>query len=60
MDLIAWREDFSIGLDEVDHEHRELIAMINRLHAEIARSRRTSSRSVSKPVTTISRPTPTR
>jgi hemerythrin-like metal-binding protein len=28
---IAWREEFSVGLPDVDHEHRELIAMINEL-----------------------------
>ncbi len=32
MSLIAWREEFTIGLPDVDHEHRELIAMINALH----------------------------
>jgi hemerythrin-like metal-binding protein len=34
--LIEWRDEFSVGLPEVDHEHRELIAMINRLHLESA------------------------
>jgi hemerythrin len=29
--LIAWRDDFTIGLPDVDHEHRELITMINAL-----------------------------
>lgn len=33
--LIEWREDFRIGLPEVDQEHRELIDSINRLHREI-------------------------
>ncbi len=36
MALIEWREDFSIGVPEVDHEHRELIEMINAAHAELA------------------------
>lgn len=35
MSLIEWREEFAIGLPEVDHEHRELIAAINRLHGEL-------------------------
>jgi hemerythrin len=35
MSVIEWREEFSVGLPEVDHEHRELIAAINRLHGEI-------------------------
>lgn len=33
--LIEWREQFAIGLPEVDHEHRELIAAINALHARL-------------------------
>lgn len=35
MSVIEWREEYSIGLPEVDHEHRELIDAINRLHGEI-------------------------
>lgn len=34
--LIEWRDDFSVGLPEVDHEHREMIAMINTLQLESA------------------------
>lgn len=33
--LIEWREQFAIGLPEVDHEHRDLIATINTLHARL-------------------------
>ncbi len=32
MTLLQWRDSFEIGIAEVDHEHRELIALINRLH----------------------------
>ncbi len=32
MALIEWRQQFELGLPGVDHEHRELIAMINGLH----------------------------
>lgn len=35
MSLIQWRDDYSLGVPEVDHEHRELIDGINRLHADI-------------------------
>ncbi|HLG52500.1 MAG TPA: hemerythrin family protein [Steroidobacteraceae bacterium] len=35
MNLIAWRDEFAIGLPDVDHEHRELIAMINALHESL-------------------------
>lgn len=30
---IAWRDEYSVGLPDVDHEHRVLIAMINELAA---------------------------
>ena len=31
MSLINWRDEFSIGIDAIDHEHREMIALINDL-----------------------------
>jgi hemerythrin len=31
MSLIAWRDEFSLGIDAVDHEHREMIDLINEL-----------------------------
>lgn len=34
--LIEWRKEFETGVAEVDHEHRELVDLINSLHAEIA------------------------
>jgi hemerythrin len=37
MVLIAWRKDFETGVADVDHEHRELVDLINALHAEIAK-----------------------
>ncbi|MBO6519592.1 MAG: hemerythrin family protein [Rhodospirillales bacterium] len=36
MALIEWRDEFRIGIDAVDHEHRELIALINRAHDSIS------------------------
>lgn len=35
MTLIEWRKEFETGLTEVDHEHQELIELINELHAQI-------------------------
>lgn len=32
MSLIEWKDEFSVGVAEVDHEHRELIGLINSLH----------------------------
>jgi hemerythrin-like metal-binding protein len=33
MSLINWRDEFRIGIDAIDHEHREMIALINDLDA---------------------------
>ena len=35
MSLINWREEFSVGVAEVDHEHQELIESINNLHRSV-------------------------
>lgn len=35
MNLINWREEFSVGVAEVDHEHQELIELINVLHRSV-------------------------
>jgi len=35
MALIDWSSEFETGIAEVDHEHRELVDLINRLHAEL-------------------------
>lgn len=35
MTLLNWREEFKIGVPAVDHEHRELIALINRLYDDM-------------------------
>ena len=32
MALIEWRDEFSLGVPDVDHEHQELIALINELY----------------------------
>ena len=38
MALILWREAFEIGIESVDHEHRELIDLINQLHDRLDNS----------------------
>ncbi len=35
MKYLQWREEFSIGVDSVDFEHRELMDMINMIYAEL-------------------------
>ncbi len=37
MSLMEWRDEFQIGIAEVDHEHREMIELINELHREALR-----------------------
>jgi hemerythrin len=34
MSLLHWEDRYSVGIAAVDHEHRELIELINRLYAE--------------------------
>ena len=38
MILIEWRDDFEIGIEEVDHEHQELIELINESYTEVKKS----------------------
>ena len=33
--LIEWRNEFETGIAEVDHEHRELVDLINTLHEKM-------------------------
>ena len=35
MSLVTWREDFSLGVEAVDVEHREMIELINALDASM-------------------------
>ena len=32
MSLIEWKDEFNLGIEEVDNEHRDLVALINALH----------------------------
>jgi hemerythrin len=32
---IEWKDDYSVGIEAVDHEHREMIDLINKLHREL-------------------------
>jgi hemerythrin-like metal-binding protein len=32
MALIEWKDEFSVGVAEVDYEHQQLIGLINKLH----------------------------
>ena len=36
MKLIEWKPEFSVGNAAVDHEHRQLIDLINEIHAGIS------------------------
>jgi hemerythrin len=35
MSLINWKDEFSVGVPDVDHEHQQLIALINELHEKM-------------------------
>ena len=37
MPLLEWKSDYAVGVDSVDHEHRELIALINELHEALSK-----------------------
>ena len=39
MTLLEWRDDFRIGIAEVDHEHQLLIGLINKVHAALEADR---------------------
>ena len=32
MSLIEWTADFSVGVEEIDNQHKQLVKMINELH----------------------------
>ena len=35
MTLLTWKKEYSVGVPAVDHEHEELIQLINDLHAKV-------------------------
>ncbi len=39
MTLLEWRDDFCIGIAEVDHEHQVLIGLINEVHTALGADR---------------------
>jgi len=43
MALLQWKPQYSVGIEAVDHEHRELIDLVNRLHDELPRQGATST-----------------
>lgn len=36
MGLVEWRDDFKTGIASVDHEHFEMIQLINEAHAQLS------------------------
>ena len=38
MTLLQWKDEYSVCIDPVDRDHRELIDLINRLHDELDRA----------------------
>ena len=43
MPLIEWKNHYSVGVQAVDHEHRELIELINQLHEDLLAGPRESA-----------------
>lgn len=39
MSLIEWTEEFSVGIDEIDMQHRKWISIVNELHDSIMETR---------------------
>jgi hemerythrin-like metal-binding protein len=37
--LLEWRPQYSVGVEEVDHEHRLMIGLINSLHERLGQER---------------------
>jgi hemerythrin len=35
MILLRWKDEYSVGIEAVDHEHKQLIDLINRLHEKL-------------------------
>lgn len=35
MTLLEWHEEYSVGVPDVDHEHREIIDLINDVHGRL-------------------------
>lgn len=42
MSVLQWREEFSVGVEEVDHEHRELIELIRSLQLHLQQGAETT------------------
>lgn len=38
MPFVEWKDTYTIGVEEIDEDHRRLVDMINELHAGIARN----------------------
>ena len=36
MNLLTWKDEYSVGIDSVDFEHQEMIGLINDLYAEMS------------------------
>lgn len=35
MPLVEWGSDFSVGVEDIDHQHKQIVAMINKLYDAI-------------------------
>lgn len=37
MPLLEWKDEFALGIPSVDHEHQELIRLVNETHEQVSR-----------------------
>ena len=43
MSLLEWKSEFSVGIESMDFEHREMIGMINEIYDELTQRRNAKS-----------------
>lgn len=41
--LLAWTDELSVGIEEIDRQHMELVALLNELHVAITEHRASSA-----------------
>ena len=41
--LLAWTDDLSVGIEEIDRQHKELVNILNELHEAITQRRASSA-----------------
>lgn len=37
MSVFAWKEEYSVGIREIDDQHKQLVAMVNAIHKAMSK-----------------------